>query len=454
MDDRITNENMTEGDVNESSTRKEWQEHCIGSETRQMLAEDEKYFIRQALSTPCLDVVEQVEGIYLINHDGKKIMDFHGNSVHQLGYNHPVLRKVLMEQMNELSFSPRRYANRAATALAKKLCSFFLPEKYKVLYTTSGAASNEVALKIVRRATGKHKVISFWDSFHGANLTTIAVGGTAHFRNHMEPMIEGVEHIMPYNSYRCPMGNCEECGLKCLDYLEYILKRERNIGAVLMEPVRCTDVQIPPKEYFKRLRRICDDYGVQLIFDEIPTALGRTGTMFTFQQYGIFPDILVLGKGLGGSLIPFSAVVVNEKLDVCQDTSMGHYTHEKNPIASAVALAMIQYIEDAGILEHVKEIHAYMKKRTDILKEKYRIVGEVRIIGALLAIELVKDRKTKEKASKEAEIILYDCLEHGLSFKVSQGNVLTLSPPLIIEMEELKRAMDIVEAAIRKIRIK
>lgn len=443
----------TEGDVNESTFRKEWQDRCLSRETKELLEEDEKYFIRQALSTPCLDVAEHAEGIYLIDHDGRKIMDFHGNSVHQLGYHHPVLLKAMQEQLEKLSFSPRRYTNTAAVALAKKLCSYFLPKEYKVLFTTSGAASNEVALKIARRATGKYKVISFWDSFHGANLATIAVGGTAHFRSHLGPLLEGVEHMMPYNSYRCMIGDCETCGMKCLDYMEFVLEREQEIGAVIMEPIRCTDVQIPPREYFLRLREICDKYGVLLIFDEIPTAFGRTGTMFSFQNYDIVPDILVLGKGLGGSLLPFSAVVADAKLDVCQDTSMGHYTHEKNPVASAVALAMIQYMEDTDLLLHVEKIHTYMKKRAETFKSKYRIVGDVRIIGALLAIELVKDRKSKEKASGEAEKVLYRCLEKGLSFKVSQGNVLTLSPPLMIEETELKRAMDIVEEAIREIRI-
>ncbi len=446
-------ENQTEGDLNVSDYRREWQNQNLSEETLELLCEDEKYFMKQALSTPCLDVVESVDGIFLFTHDGKKIMDFHGNSVHQLGYNHPVLLKAMADQLVKLSFSPRRYANASATALAKKLCSYFQPMEYKVLYTTSGAASNEVALKIARRATGKYKVISFWDSFHGANLTTIAAGGTEHFRSQVGPLVDGIEHIMPYNSYRCVMGECATCGLKCLDYLEFVLKRETDVGAILMEPVRCTDVQIPSKEYYQRLRTICDKYGVLLIFDEIPTALGRTGKMFTFQNYDIVPDIVVLGKGLGGSLLPFSAVIANSKLDVCGDTSMGHYTHEKNPVASAVALAMIDYIENENLLLHVEEIHAYMRKRAFVLKEKYRIVGDVRTIGALLAIELVRDRTSKEKASDKAEKVMYECMAKGLSFKVSQGNVLTLSPPLIIGMEDLKNAMDIIEEAIRGIRI-
>ncbi|MEE1250300.1 MAG: aspartate aminotransferase family protein [Lachnospiraceae bacterium] len=444
-------EKRTEGDINDSENRKIWQDKHLSEKTKKLLKEDEKYFMHQALSTPCLNVAHHAEGIYIVDEDGRKIMDFHGNSVHQLGYNHPVLLEAMKQQIDKLSFSPRRYTNEAAVELAKKLCSYFPKKKYKVLYTTSGAASNEIALKMVRKATGKYKVVSMWDSFHGANIATISVGGTAHFRNGMGPLLEGMEHILPYNSYRCMFGECKNCGLKCLEYLEYILKRENDIGAVLMEPIRCTDVQIPPKEYYKRLRELCDQYEVKLIFDEVPTAFGRTGTMFAFQNYDILPDILVLGKGIGGGLVPFSAVVARSELDVCEDTSLGHYTHEKNPIASAIALALIRYIEEDHLLDHVAEISDYMEKRANSMQKKYQMIGDVRKIGALMAIELVKNRETKEKASEEAERVMYYCLEKGLSFKVSQGNVLTLEPPLIISLEELMHAMDILENAFGEI---
>ena len=356
----------------------------------------------------------------------------------------------MIRQLGELSFSPRRYSNRTATGLAKKLSKLMPSEGWRVLFTPSGAASNSIALKIARKATGRYKTISLWDAFHGANLDTISIGGEAHFRSGIGPLLPGCEHVMPYNSYRCPFGKCWECGLKCLDYMEYVCRCEGDIGAVIMEPVRCTDVQIPPVEYYERLRDICDRYGILLIFDEIPTAFGRTGKMFAFENYSIEPDILVVGKGLGGSLYPISAVIARPGLNVCRDISLGHYTHEKSPLGCAVGLAVIEYIEKNNILSHVSELSRIMKSRGDKMKKRFEAVGDVRVIGALMGIELVYDRKTGEKAVDEAEKILYCCLEQGLSFKVSQGNVLTLAPPLIISEEELEKAMDIVEGAIEK----
>jgi|SRR5665648_370042 len=440
----------TEGDINLTEERGKWQVNFLSEKSKALLEEDSKYFIHQSLSTPCLNPIKGVDGIYLIDEDGRKFMDFHGNSVHQLGYNHPALLEAMNKQIAELSFSPRRYSNRAATALARKLSELMSTEGYKVLFTPGGASSIGVALKMVRRAKGRHKIISLWDSFHGANLDAISVGGEAHFRSGIGPLLSGCEHVMPYNSYRCPFGDCEICGLKCIDYIEYVCKCEGDIGGILMEPIRCTDVQVPPEEYYKRLRKVCNKYDVALIFDEIPTAFGRTGKMFAFQNYDIEPDILVIGKGLGGSLFPFSAVVAKGEYDVCQDISLGHYTHEKSPVGSAIGLALIEYIEKNNILDHVAKLNGIMKDRTDAMKERFEAIGDVRLIGALLGIELVKNRDTREKAIDEAEKILYYCLENGVSFKISQGCVLTLAPPLIISEGELHQALDVVEKGIEK----
>lgn len=439
----------TEGDINLTPERTKWQKKFLSQNTVNILEEDSNVFIHQALSTPCLDCVTAVDGIYLYTKDGRKIMDFHGNSVHQLGYNHPYLINALEKQLRQLSFSPRRFTNETAIALAQKLSELNGGNK-KVLFTPSGSSSIGLALKMVRFAKKKFKTISLWDSFHGANLDAISVGGENHFRKNIGPLLPGTEHIMPYNSYRCLFGSCQSCHLKCLDYLEYICNCEGDIGAIIMEPIRCTDVQIPPKEYYKRIRKICDTYDIALIFDEIPTAFGRTGKMFAYQNYEIEPDILVVGKGLGGALYPISAVIAKKSFDVCGEISLGHYTHEKSPLGSAVGLALIEYIEKENLLDKTKEMENYLLQRAKEMKSRFSCIGDVRGIGALVAIELVKNRETKEKDSLLAEQILYHCLEYGLSFKVSQGNVLTLAPPLIISHEELERAMNILEKAIEQ----
>jgi len=303
---------------------------------------------------------------------------------------------------------------------------------------------------MARVVTGKHKLVSLWDSFHGASLDAISAGGEAIFRKHMGTLMPGVLQIPPPTTYRGIFGADEADQLKYADYLDYVIRKEGDIGAFLVETIRNTDVQIPSKAYWQRIREICTKHGVLLILDEIPIALGRTGKMFAFEHYGIEPDILCLGKGLGGGIIPLAAMVTRDSYNVAADVSLGHYTHEKSPLGSVAALATIAYIENENLLHKVTLDAEWMRFELNQLKDRFPIIGDVRGLGLLWGLELVKSRETKEKASEEAEKIMYECLRMGLSFKVSQGNVLQLSPALTISRDELQTFISILMAAISK----
>ena len=187
-----------------------------------------------------------------------------------------------------------------------------------------------------------------------------------------------------------------------------------------------------------------------LILDEIPIAFGRTGKMFAFEHYDIEPDIVCVGKGLGAGIMPIAAMIARDAYNIAADVSLGHYTHEKSPLGCVAAKAMLEYIEEHNILQKVNEDAVFMETTLNNMKEKFSLIGDVRGIGLLWGIELVKDRGTKAKAIEESEFVLYECLRNGLSFKISQGNVLQLSPPLIITREQLQHALQIVENAIAK----
>lgn len=443
-----------EGDINTTPARTQWQIENLSESTFNDLKEDSKYFLHQSLSTPCLNMIEDVEGIYITDGDGKKYMDFHGNSVHQVGYKHPDVIQAVKDQLDDLPFSPRRYANKKAIELAKTLTDRAPGNLNKVLFTPGGTSAIGMAMKIARKATGRFRTISLWDAFHGASLDAISVGGESVFRSNMGPLLPGCEHIMPFNGYRCIFGDCKACNLKCLDYLEYILERQRDVGAIIMETIRSTDVQLPPKEYYKRIREVCDRNGVLLILDEVPTALGRTGTFYAFEHYGIVPDMVVIGKGLGAGVFPMAAVIAREQLDVSKDIAIGHYTHEKSPVGSAAALAAIKVIDSENLLEHSNDLGAWVLNEMGKWKDKLSIIGDIRGRGMLFAVELVYDRETKEKAIDAAEFVLYRCLSNGLSFKVSQGNVLTLVPPLITTKEQMQEALEVLETAITDAQLK
>ncbi|WP_218762006.1 aspartate aminotransferase family protein [Vibrio parahaemolyticus] len=441
----------SEGDVNTTPARQAWNASMDDERTQALLKRDSEVFLHQAMSTPCLDTLEAAEGIYIQDATGKKYMDFHGNNVHQLGYGHPHVIKRVQEQIAKLPFSPRRFTNETAIECAEKLTQICGGELNRVLFAPGGTSAVGMALKLARHITGNYKVVSLWDSFHGASLDAISVGGEACFRQGMGPLMAGVERIPPAVSYRGAFPVADGSDVHYADYLEYVIEKEGGVGAFIAEAVRNTDVQVPSKAYWKRIREICDKHNVMLIIDDIPNGMGRSGEWFTYQAYDIEPDMLCIGKGLGGGLVPIAAMVTKDKYNTAEQISMGHYTHEKSPIGCAAALATMEVIEQDGLLDKAKADSQFMCEKLLEMKAKYPVIGDVRGIGMLWGIELVTDHESKARAYDEAEAVLYQCLNNGVSFKVSQGNVIQLSPPLVITREQLIEALAIFEEAIAKV---
>ena len=443
---RTVEASTTEGDVNQSAHRAQWQAGQLGPTTRKLLDADARHFLHQSLSTPCLDALAAADGIYLTDVEGRRFIDFHGNNVHQVGYRNPRVLAAVRTALDTLPFSPRRFTNRYAVELATRLTALAPGTLNKVLFAPGGAEAVGMALKLARAVTGRHKTVSMWNSFHGASLDAISIGGEALFRKNAGPLLPGTEHAPPCTPRACVFGCSGVCNARCADYVEYVLAREEDVGAVIVETVRCTDVQIPPAEYYRRLRASCDRHGTLLILDEIPIGLGRTGRMFAFEHYGIVPDMVVLGKGLGGAVWPMAALIASERLDVGGAVALGHYTHEKSSVGCAAALATLDCLELDGLLGRAAVIGARIKERLDRLRARVPLVSEVRCIGALVGIELTL--RGGAPACDEAERVMYECLTNGLSFKVGNSNVLNLSPPLVIRDAELDTALDILERAL------
>ena len=439
-----------EGDVNLSPLRKRWEAEQLAPATRALLAEDSKYFLHQSLSTPCFNALESASGIWLEDVEGRRYMDFHGNSVHQIGHGHPRVVQAVKHALDTLPFSPRRFTNEAAITLARRLVELAPGDLGKVLFAPGGTIAIGMALKLARLATGRHKTVSMWDAFHGASLDAISIGGEALFRRDMGPLLPGTEHVQPCDPRGCRFGCGGTCNASCADYVEYVLDKEEDVAAVVVETVRSTDVQIPPRAYYETLRRACDRHGALLILDEIPICLGRTGTMFACEHYGIVPDMVVLGKGLGGGVFPMAALIAREGLDIAAERALGHYTHEKSSIGCAAALATLEVIEEERLLDRAQRLGTRALERLHDMQRRLPLVGDVRGLGLLLGIELV-DPASGMPARDAAEAVLYYCLAEGLSFKVGQGNVLVLAPPLVIGEQDLDRALDIVETAIKAV---
>ena len=449
---------QAEGEVNASDRRRDWAGRNIDERTRAILDEDSRYFLHQSVSTPCLNAISKAEGIWIEDAQGRRYMDFHGNNVHHIGYGHPKLIDAIKRQIDELSFAPRRYTCEPAVALARKLAEISPGSLEKVLFATGGSDAVEIALKIARAATGRYKTLSFWDSFHGAGIGAASVGGEAMFRSGPNgPLLPGSEHVPPFDCYRNPFGHShtsrqphtDQCGKICANLIRYTLEKEQDIAAVIAEPARAVPY-IPPPGFWAEVRQACDDHGTLLIFDEIPTGLGKTGRMFACEHDGVAPDILVLGKALGGGILPIAATLCKPELDVAGDWAIGHYTHEKNPVTTRAALTTIEIIEQEGLVENAARVGASALARLGAMMDRHPAIGDVRGRGLLLGIELVVDRDSREPATDLAEDVFYRALDGGLSFKVSMGNVLTLTPPLTTTEAEMNQALDIIERCIEE----
>ena len=444
---------LSEGDSNLSANRDAWTDR-LDSRTRDLLKRDANVFLHQSLSTPCMNVLENCKESRLTDISGRQYLDFHGNSVHQVGFANPAVIEAITRQLESLSFCTRRYTCETAVELAEKLSDLAPGNLGKVLFAPGATSSVGMALKLARVATGRHKTVSMWDSFHGASLDAISIGGESLFRKNMGPLMPGTEHVPPPEPYRClfeDSGDCSRCRLKCARYIDYVLEREQDVAAVIAEPVRCTSVSPPPPGFWKAVRRSCNRYGALLIFDETAVCLGRTGTMFAFEQHGVVPDMVVIGKGLGGGIMPFSALIADSRLDLAPDRALGHYTHEKNPVACAAAIATIDYIQTRNLPERSRILGRQALDRLADLKSKFDIIGDVRGRGLMFGAELVEDRLNKTPARTAADRIIYRCLELGLSFKVSKGHILTLTPPLTVSEADLETAFKILTRALSDI---
>lgn len=441
----------TEGESNTSDARRAWTARHPDAATRDLLARDAEAFLHQSLSSPCVSTIARAEGIWIEDTAGRRYMDFHGNSVHHLGYGHPRVVAAIKAQLDDLSFSPRRFTNEVAVRLAEALGAIAPGDLSKVLFTTGGSDANEVALRLARAATGRFKTLSFWDAFHGAGFGAASVGGEATFRSGIAgPLLPGAEHVAPFNCTRCAYGHPgpASCGLACARMVDYVLEREGDVAAVIAEPMRAVPV-VPPPGYWRAVAEACRRHGALLIFDEIPTGLGKTGCMFAFEHDGVVPDMVTLGKALGGGILPIAAVVARRDLDVAGDYAIGHYTHEKNPVTARAALETLAVIAEEGLADRAAELGQRALARLAEALDGVGIVGDIRGRGLMFGVEIVADRETRAPARAAAERIYYRCLDAGLSFKISAGAVLTLSPPLVIGREDLDRALSIVVEAVR-----
>lgn len=417
----------------------------------QLLKRDSNAFYHQALSSPVFSMVNKAEGAYLFDKNGKKYLDFHGNGVHTIGYNNPKVYQAIVKQFEDkLVFSPRRFTNEPAIILAEKLIKISPIGLDKVLFCPGGSQAIEMAIMLAKHYTGKWKTLSYYGTFHGAGFQAVSIGADKHFKDGLGPMLPGAIHLELPDYYRNPWGwtNLQQIDDEYLRQLKIQIKNNSGIAALVSEPIFYNST-VPTKYYWENVKQLCKENGILLIFDEIYTAFGRTGKMFASEHF-VTPDILVVGKAFGGGVIPFAGIIGKNELDVISHKSIGHFTHEKNPLCASVANTVIDFVTEENLVEKARHLGEYFKLKLEALKDEFNSIGNVTGLGLNLAVDIVKSRETKERDVEKAHLIMNYCLKCGISFKLIQGNILNLKPALVVTKSEIDFTLQTLKAALKQ----
>ncbi|GGC23776.1 aspartate aminotransferase family protein [Parapedobacter defluvii] len=452
---QITNDPISreQGDINASELRNRYLSG-LDAQTRDWIEADAAVFLHQALSTPVMNVLSKTEGACIYDLRGNEYLDLHGNGVHNAGFSNPeVLTAVIQQLQSQLAFTPRRYTNIPAIRLAQKLVAITPEPLTRVLFCPGGSEAIEMAVTLAKQVTGRWKTLSYWDSYHGNGFQAASIGGEEHFTGGNGPMVPGAFHVEFPNYYRNPWGltDTEAIDEQYIRQLDVILQRHPDVAALVAEPISATPV-VPSRYYWERVRECCDRHGIFLIFDEIIEGLGRTGRWFACEHY-VIPDVLVLGKSLGGGVLPLAGIVTKEQFNVVSHRSIGHYTHEKNPLSATAGLAAIHYLEAHRLIENAAAMGAYLLEGFRDMQQRFPVIGHVAGKGLHIGLDLVTDSATKERAIFYAEQVMYACMENGVAFKVIEGNVATIRPALTITKTQCDTILSVFEHAFNKIKL-
>ena len=409
-------------------------------------------------------VITKAEGIYLWDSDGKRYMDMSSELVNaNVGHGNKEIVEAIKKQADAYCFLSPAFAVEPRAVLAKMVIERMPDNMGKVFFTNGGADANENAIKMARLYTGRYKIMSRYRSYHGSSFGAGNISGEPR-RYALEPGIPGfVKFFDPYVYREAISFESEEAATKF--YLaklreQVVYENPSSIAAIVMETITGSNgVIIPPKGYLEGVRRICDEFGIMMICDEVMAGWCRTGKMFAFEHFNVKPDIVSFAKGITCGYVQLGGVAVSKDIAAFFDDhvlSCG-LTYSGHPLACAAGIACLKYYDSAHILENVNAVGAVLGELEEGLKEKHACVGDVRYIGLWSAIELVKDKNTKEplvpygKYEKGTMASIVQSLIRKGFYTYSHENMIIVAPPLIITKEQLLEAMDILDGVLGEV---
>lgn len=430
----------------------------------QVIERDKKYLV-QCYTTDEI-VFTRAQGVYMYDESGKGYLDFSGQfSSDSLGHGNEEMIQALTDQLKKITNVTSCFPTEERAALAEKIIEITPEGLDRVMLGVTGSDANEFALKAAKLYQGGGKIISFRRGFHGSTAGSAAATGKAETIQENAGIAEllpnGFVHSAPPYCYRCDFGKCvENCAFQCLKYLEQTILQEggEKVAALITEPVFAAGgVIVPPKGFLQGVRELCDKYGILLIFDEVVTGLGQTGTMFACEYEGVTPDILVTGKALTSGYIPGSVVVMRKEIGEKLDQIMLHgHTHSCYPLACAAALKNIEIIEREHLVDNSRDVGNYLHEQLKQLQSDFPEVADVRGRGLLQGFELEDSPAGIDKwtlGQRLYETMLQSGLVTELESRRNLSNVVVvLHPALIVTKKDVDQAVAIIKSSLMKCR--
>lgn len=407
-------------------------------------------------------VVKAAQGCVVEDVDGNNFLDFAaGIAVCSTGHSHPRVVKAIKVQAEKLihicgaDFYDPNYIN-----LCERLGALAPgggPKK--VFLGNSGAEAVEAALKLSRNHTGRSHVIAFFGAFHGRTMGAVSLTASKPiYHEGFGPLLPEVTHVPYAYCYRCAYNlTYPDCGLACVDYIENTLFRHtipaEEVAAIFVEPVQGEGGYIvPPDDWLAKIRALCDKYGILLVDDEVQSGIGRTGKMFAAEHWDVVPDILCSAKALASGM-PISAMIAKEEVMTWSPGAHGS-TFGGNPVAAAAAQATLDVLEKEGLVQNAAKVGAALKENLSRVAGTSKLIGDVRGLGLMIAVELVKDKATKERAKHETDAVMLACFERGLMVLPCGPNSIRFSPPLNITQKDADTAVEIFAKALSDVESK
>ncbi|WP_040386010.1 aspartate aminotransferase family protein [Demetria terragena] len=405
--------------------------------------------------------ITEASGSWLTDDQGRRILDFTSGQMSAiLGHGHPEIVASATEALTHLDHLYSGMLSPPVIEFSRELAATLPADLSKVLLLTTGAESNEAALRMAKLYTGKYEVVSFDRSWHGMTSGSSSLTFSAGHQGY-GPAMPGSLALPTPNAYRSPFRHADGSydWESELDYGFGLIDRQSSgsLAAVLVEPILSSGGIIePPVGYFARLREYCDERGMLLILDEAQTGVGRTGSMYAFERDGVTPDILTLSKTLGAGL-PVAAVVTSDAIEAtCHERGFLFFTtHVSDPLAASVARTVLAIVERDGLVARAAELGDHLRARLLDLHERYDVVGDVRGRGLLQGLELVTDSASRTPADAMGVDVTAACLERGLHVNIVQlpgmGGIFRLAPPLTVSVDDLNHGMDILQESIEAV---